>query len=109
MQVLLLMTGMWFTVQATLSALPALLSTVIGLRSATVNTGLLVADVFLVGGYLGLALLGQRFGRRRMLLLAGMWTTLLAPFVYAGMVWQGSGSPPGCVPPAMESGTAWVC
>ena len=89
LQVLLLMTGMWFTVQATLSALPALLSTVIGLPSATVNTGLLVANVFLVGGYLGLALLGQRFGRRRMLLLSGMWTALVAPFVYAGMVWQG--------------------
>ncbi|MDT7694669.1 MAG: hypothetical protein QOI75_4036 [Pseudonocardiales bacterium] len=89
-QVLVLMTGMWFTVQATLSALPALLSTVIGLPSTSVNTGLLVANVFLAGGYLGLALLGQRFGRRRMLLLAGLWTALLAPFVYAAMVSQGT-------------------
>jgi MFS family permease len=54
-----------------------------------VNTGLLVANVFLAFGYVGMAVLGQRFGRRRMLLASGAWTVLLAPFCYAAMVRQG--------------------
>ncbi|GAA5173066.1 MFS transporter [Pseudonocardia eucalypti] len=89
LQVLLLMTGMWFTVQATLSATPALLTTVIGLPSGSVTTGLLVANVFVAIGYLVMALLGQRFGRRRMLVLAGVWTVLVAPFVFFAMVRAG--------------------
>ncbi|MER6988256.1 MFS transporter [Saccharopolyspora hirsuta] len=86
LQVLLMMTGMWFTVQATLSATPALLSAVIGLPSSAVNTGLLVANVFVAAGYLVMAQLGQRFGRRRMLVLSGVWTVLLVPVVFAAMV-----------------------
>lgn len=86
LQVLLLMTGMWFTVQATLSATPALLSAVIGLPSTAVNTGLLVANVFVAVGYLVMAQLGQRFGRRRMLILSGAWTVLVAPLMFVAMV-----------------------
>ncbi|GAA4618465.1 MFS transporter [Saccharopolyspora hordei] len=86
LQVLLMMTGMWFTVQATLSATPALLSAVIGLPSSAVNTGLLVANVFVAAGYLVMAQLGQRFGRRRMLVLSGVWTVVLVPLVFAAMV-----------------------
>jgi MFS family permease len=85
-QVVLLMTGMWFSVQATLSATPALLSTTIGLPSSTVTIGLLVANVFVAIGYLIMAVLGQRFGRRRMLVLSGTWTAVIVPFVYVGMV-----------------------
>lgn len=89
LQMLLLMTGMWFTVQATLSATPALLTTVIGLPSGSVTTGLLVANVFVAIGYVVMALLGQRFGRRRMLVAAGLWTVLVAPFVFFAMVRAG--------------------
>lgn len=95
LQVLLMMTGMWFTVQATLSATPALLSAVIGLSSSAVNTGLLVANVFVAVGYLVMAQLGQRFGRRRMLVLSGIWTVLLAPVVFAAMVWTGTAAAEG--------------
>ncbi|WP_028938027.1 MFS transporter [Pseudonocardia spinosispora] len=107
LQVLLLMTGMWFTVQATLSATPALLSTVIGLPSATVNTGLLVANVFVALGYVSLALLGQRFGRRRMLVISGIWTVLVAPVVFVGMIRQGytAAAGQGAVFPVMALAT----
>ncbi|MEV6226418.1 MFS transporter [Saccharopolyspora shandongensis] len=95
LQVLLLMTGMWFTVQATLSATPALLSAVIGLPSTEVNTGLLVANVFVAVGYLVMAQLGQRFGRRRMLVLSGIWTVLLAPLAFVAMVREAIGAAAG--------------
>lgn len=94
-QIFVLMTGLWFTVQATLSAIPALLSKSIGLPSATVNDGLLIANVFVAIGYVSMALLGQRFGRKKMLVMAGVWVAVLAPFVFAAMVSTGRSAAAG--------------
>src|SRR5207244_3850050 len=47
------------------------------LPNRDVTTGILVANVALVAGYLVMALLGQAYGRRLMLMLSGAWTLVL--------------------------------
>jgi MFS family permease len=85
-QVFLLMTGLWLGVQAAISAPSALLIDYFKLPSGSVTNALLIANVFLAAGYVTAGILGQRFGRRRMLIAAGIWTAIAAPAAYGLMV-----------------------
>lgn len=82
LQVFVLMTGFWLQTQAVTSVLPGLLIQTLKLPSATVTNALLVANLVLVGGYLAAALLGQRFGRRRMLIIFGANTLIVGCTLY---------------------------
>lgn len=77
-QVFVLMSGLWFAVQALISPTSALLTTQLGQDSTTVTLALLAANVALFFGYLGLGKLGQRYGRRTMLLYVGLATATIA-------------------------------
>ena len=81
-QVFLMMSGPWFSVQIVISATPGLLENVLKQPARGVTNGLLVANIFLVAGYLSAALLGQRFGRRLMLIVSGVWTVVLGTLFY---------------------------
>ena len=81
-QVFLMMSGPWFSVQIVISATPGLLENYLKLPARGVINGLLVANIFLVAGYLSAALLGQRFGRRLMLIVSGVWTVVLGTLFY---------------------------
>lgn len=82
LQVFVLMTGFWLQTQAVTSVLPGLLIQTLKLPSAIVTNALLVANLVLVGGYLAAALLGQRFGRRRMLIIFGANTLIVGCTLY---------------------------
>jgi MFS family permease len=77
-----MMSGLWFGVQLVISATPGLLENVLKQPARGVTNGLLVANIFLVAGYLSAAVLGQRFGRRLMLIVSGVWTAVLGTFFY---------------------------
>jgi MFS family permease len=81
-QVFILMTGMWLAVQAVISAMPVLLITVLKQPAASVTRGLLISNVFLTIGYIVVALLGQKYGRRLMLIVSGFWTLILGTICY---------------------------
>jgi MFS family permease len=82
LQVFVLMTGFWLQTQAVTSVLPGLLIQTLKLPSAIVTNALLVANLVLIGGYLAAALLGQRFGRRRMLIIFGAITLVIGCTLY---------------------------
>lgn len=85
-QVFLMMTGLWLAVQAVISAMPVFLITVLKQPASDVTRGLLISYVFLTIGYMIVALLGQRFGRRIMLIISGFWTLSLGTICYYLMI-----------------------
>lgn len=85
-QVFLLMTGMWFAVQVSISATPTFLETVLKQPARSVTYGLLVANVVLAASYYLTAWLGQRYGRRVMFVLTGVVTGLLGTVGYGLML-----------------------
>ncbi|MEV0183197.1 MFS transporter [Streptomyces sp. NPDC050625] len=73
-QVFLLMTGIWFAIQLLTVAPTGLLISYMGIPSQHVIWGLLLANVVLFPCYLLLGAWGQRFGRRKTLIVSGILT-----------------------------------
>lgn len=85
-QVFVLMTGLWFGIQMLTSATPTLLISYLKQPSQSITWGLLIANVALAVAYPVFGLLGQKFGRRRVLTFAGLGTATLSAALYALMV-----------------------
>jgi MFS family permease len=81
-QVFLLMLGLWLGVQTAISLPPTLMQTLFKLPAGAVTNGILIGYAFLFFGFITMALLGQAFGRRRMLVLSGAWTLSLGTLFY---------------------------
>lgn len=81
-QVFLLMMGLWLGVQVGISLPPTLMQTLFKLPAGPVTNGILIGYVFLFFGFIAMALLGQGFGRRRMLVISGVWTLSLGTLSY---------------------------
>ncbi|MEP7105459.1 MAG: MFS transporter [Chloroflexota bacterium] len=82
MQVFVVMTGFWLTLNATISTLPQLLTKSVGISSTQVTNMLLLANVALVGGYLLIGVVGQRIGRKPMLITMGALITVVSTTAY---------------------------
>jgi len=67
-QVFLLMTGMWFAAQVVLSFLPGLMIGVLHQDASNVSTLEIIANLGTLVAMIGFGALGQRIGRRRLLL-----------------------------------------
>jgi MFS family permease len=85
-QVFVLMTGVWLTLQAVLSTLPSVLIQQKKLPPTSVTTGLLIANVVLAFGYMGAGLLSQRVGRRPLFIAFGICSATLSPLLYILLV-----------------------
>jgi len=85
-QVYLLMTGIWFAIQMLTVAPSGLLISYLRIPSQTVIWGILVANVFLFPTYLLLGALGQRFGRRKTLIVFGVLTGTVSVGSVIGML-----------------------
>ncbi|MEV5010794.1 MFS transporter [Streptomyces sp. NPDC055692] len=83
LQVLLLMTGIWMGFHAITSAVPGVLVTYLGRPASTVTYSLIVANIVLAACYFGYAVLGQRIGRRRLLLGGGISVATVGAGLYA--------------------------
>jgi MFS family permease len=90
-QVFLLMSGLWFAVQVSISATPTLLETVLDQPARGVTNGLLIANIALAISYIVVALMGQRYGRRLMLVVSGVWTAVVGGIFYYLMTANAAG------------------
>jgi MFS family permease len=81
-QVFLLMLGLWLGVQTAISLPPTLMQTYFKLPAGPVTNGVLIGYAFLFFGFITMAVLGQAFGRRRMLVVSGVWTLSLGTLGY---------------------------
>lgn len=85
-QVFLTLSGLWFMSQMTATFLVPLLTTVLKLPAGPVTLSMLFANIVLVFAFLTVAQLGQRFGRRPVLMLGGLWTLTIGAAIYFFMI-----------------------
>src|ERR687895_355565 len=82
LQVFVLMTGFWLTLQTVAAILPGLLGSQVGLSQTNTTITLVVANVVLVGGYLASGVISQRVGRRPFLIAYGLISAVVGTFLY---------------------------
>src|SRR5918997_702333 len=85
LQVFVLMTGFWLTLQTVAAILPGLLSSPVGLSKTNTTITLVVANVVLVGGYLASGVISQRVGRRPFLIVFGLIAAGGGTVLYLGL------------------------
>lgn len=85
-QTMLLMSGLWFAVQSIISPVTGLLISQLKQNAYTVTLALLLANAALFAGYLIYGHLGQRYGRRRVLMLTGAATINISAITFFVMV-----------------------
>jgi MFS family permease len=85
-QVFILMSGLWMTTQAAISGLPGLLQQFLHQPAKGVTYGLAVGNFVLAMAFISTALLGQRYGRRVMLMISGFWIAVLGSVCFYLMV-----------------------
>ena len=89
LQVFLVMSGAWFTLNAVTSILPGVLLTVRHVDGAVVTNAQLVAYCLLALCFVPVGMLGQRIGRRNILVLIGLAGCTAGPIFYYVLVRSG--------------------
>ncbi len=92
-QVFLVMSGVWFTLNSVTSILPGVLLTVRHVNSMVVTNAILVAHLLLAVLFVPFGMLGQRFGRRTILVAMGLAGITAGPILYYVLVRSGYRSP----------------
>ena len=82
LQVFVMMTGFWLTLNMVSAALPGLLGDPVGLSSTSVTITLVIANLVLVGGYVSAGVISQRVGRRPFLIVMGATMAIVGTFLY---------------------------
>ena len=85
-QVFVVMSGIWFTLNAITSILPGVLLTIRHVRSVVVTDAQIVANIVLTAVFILVGVLGQKFGRRAILIAFGLAACTLGPFLYFVLV-----------------------
>jgi MFS family permease len=81
-QLIVVMSGAWLTLDATVAALPGVVSTVLRVKSPDVNTGILIGAVILVPVFPLVGALSQKFGRRPTLVVLGILALVPGSVLY---------------------------
>ncbi|CAA9462303.1 MAG: Putative metabolite transport protein [uncultured Rubrobacteraceae bacterium] len=82
LQVFVLMTGFWLTLQTVAAILPSLLGSQVGLSQTNTTITLVVSNVVLVGGYIASGVISQRVGRRNFMIVYGLVAAVVGTFLY---------------------------
>jgi MFS family permease len=93
LQVFLVMSGVWFTLNAVTSILPGVLLTVLHVNSMVVTYAILAAHLLLALCFVPCGMLGQKIGRRTILVLMGVAGITAGPILYFVLVRSGYRSP----------------
>jgi predicted MFS family arabinose efflux permease len=98
-QLIVVMSGAWLTLDATVAAVPGVINTVLGVESPDVNTGILIGAAISVPIFPLIGVLSQRFGRRPSLatILPGFYSFYMLglakfmPYVFSPIVLLAAG------------------
>ncbi len=82
LQVFVLMTGFWLTLQTVAAILPGLLGNPVGLSKTNTTITLVIANVVLAGGYIVGGVISQRTGRRPFLIVISLIAAVVGTFLY---------------------------
>lgn len=92
-QVFLVMSGVWFTLNAVTSILPGVLITVRHVDSVTVTNAQLIENCVMIFVFVPFGALGQRIGRRTVLWMLGLAGCTAGPVFYFVLVNSGYRNP----------------
>jgi MFS family permease len=81
-QVFVLMTGFWLTLNMVSAVLPGLLGSELGLSGTSTSVVLIIAYLALTGGYVAAGVISQRVGRRPFLIWIGIAMGTIGTFFY---------------------------
>jgi MFS family permease len=81
-QLIVVMSGAWLTIDATVAVLPGVINTVLGVNSPDVNTGILIGAAISVPIFPLLGVLSQKFGRRPTIVVIGLLSLIPANVLY---------------------------
>jgi MFS family permease len=81
-QLIVVMSGAWLTLDATVAALPGVINTVLGVKSPDVNTGILIGAAISLPIFPLIGVLSQKFGRRPTLIVLGLLNLVPASALY---------------------------
>jgi MFS family permease len=90
-QVFVVMTGAWLTLNAVAGTVPGLLKTTLGVSPESTNIVVVVGAIVAVVLFPFVGALGQRYGRRRLLIILGLLNLVVTPVLYVFAV-NGGGS-----------------
>jgi MFS family permease len=82
LQVFVLMSGFWLTLQTAAAVLPKVLKSQVGLGDTQATFTLVIAYIALCGGYFAAGWLGQKMGRRPFLIAFGLVAGTVGTLVY---------------------------
>ncbi len=82
LQVFVLMTGFWLTLNTVSAILPGLLADPVGLSETNVTITLVIANVVLAGSYVAAGVISQRTGRRPFLIATSLVMAVVGAFFY---------------------------
>ena len=85
-QLIVVMSGAWLTLDATVAALPGVINTVLGVKSPDVNTGVLIGAAISAPIFPLIGILSQKFGRRPMIIILGALNIFPASALYYVLV-----------------------
>jgi MFS family permease len=81
-QVFVLMSGFWLTLNMVSAVLPGLLGSELGLSGTSTSVVLIIAYLALTGGYVAAGVISQRVGRRPFLIWIGIAMGTIGTFFY---------------------------
>jgi MFS family permease len=81
-QLVIVMSGAWLTLDATVAALPGVINTVLGVKSPDVNTGVLIGAAISMPILPIVGVVSQKFGRRPTLIVLGLFSLVPASALY---------------------------
>jgi len=81
-QLIVVVSGAWLTLDATVAALPGVINTVLGVKSTDVNTGILIGAAISMPLLPLAGILGQKFGRRPVIAVLGVLNLFPAALYY---------------------------
>lgn len=81
-QLIVVMSGAWLALDATVAALPGVINVVLGAQSHDVNTGILIGAAISIPIFPLLGVLSQKFGRRPTIIVLGLLSLVPASALY---------------------------
>ncbi len=81
-QLVVVMTGAWFTLNATVGALPGIINAILGVKSSGVNTGIVIGAGAAAMLYPFIGMLSQKIGRRPTIAMIGLVNLVPACALY---------------------------
>ncbi len=97
LQVFVLMSGFWLSLNTVTAILPGLLRSQVGLSNFQITSGLIISYTALMLSYLAAGSMSQKMGRRPFLILSGLMAATIGTLLYYLLLTRAPSNLPGAI------------